>query len=79
MYTITFSIPVRYGQTITCASESMPQGELADFIRTLTEAGYTILAVDVEHPEWYDMDGEELLVDVLEELEEDEYLYITEE
>lgn len=75
MYTITFSIPVRYGQTITCTSEPMPQGELADFIRTLTEAGYTILAVDVDHPECYGMDGEELLEEELE----DEDLRITEE
>lgn len=74
MYTIMFSIPVRYGQSITCHSEPMPQGELADFIRTLTEAGYTILAVDVDHPEWYGMDGEELLA----ELDDDE-LEITEE
>lgn len=74
MYTITFSIPVRYGQSITCHSDPMPQGELADFIRTLTEAGYTVLAVDVDHPEWYGMDGEELLV----ELDDDE-LEITEE
>ena len=76
MYTITFSIPVRYGQAITCTSESMPQGELADFIRTLTEAGYTILGVDIDHPEWYGMDGEELLV---EEFEEEDELIITEE
>lgn len=72
MYTITFSIPVRYGQSITCTSEPMPQGELADFIRTLTEAGYTILAVDADHPEWYGMDGEEVFMD-------EEELEITEE
>lgn len=74
MYTITFSIPVRYGQSITCTSEPMPQGELADFIRTLTKAWYTVLAVDADHPEWYGMDGEELLA----ELDEEE-LEITEE
>lgn len=67
MYTITFSIPVRYGQSITCASESIPQSELADFIRTLTEAGYTILAVDVEHPEWYTADGEEIVEEIMDE------------
>ena len=72
MYTITFSIPVRYGQSITCTSEPMPQGELADFIRTLTEAGHTILAVDADHPEWYGMDGEEVFMD-------EEELEITEE
>lgn len=71
MFTITFSIPTHGYQSITCTSEPMPQGELADFIRTLTEAGYTILAVDVEHREWYSMDGEE-------EFEEEE-LVITEE
>ena len=74
MYTITFSIPVRYGQTITCTSDPMPQGELADFIRTLTEAGYTVLAVDADHPEWYSMDGEELLAEM-----DEEELEITEE
>lgn len=70
MYTITFSIPVRYGHAITCTSEAMPQGELADFIRTLTEAGYTVLGMDVERPDWYTMDGEELF---------EEELVITEE
>lgn len=70
MYTITFSIPVRYGQSITCHSDPMPQGELADFIRTLTEAGYTILAVDTDHPEWYGMDGEEVFEEELEITEE---------
>lgn len=75
MYTITFSIPVRYGQTITCTSESMPQGELADFIRALTEAGYTVLTMDADHPGWYGMDGEELLA----KTDESEELEITEE
>lgn len=76
MYTVTFSIPTHGYQSITCQSEPMPQGELADFIRTLTEADYTILAVDADHPEWYEMDGEELFE--VEEMDDDE-LVITEE
>jgi len=74
MFTVKFSIPTHGYQSITCHSDPMPQGELADFIRTLTEAGYTVLAVDADHPEWYGMDGEELLA----EMDEDE-LEITEE
>lgn len=77
MYTVTFSIPTHGYQSITCTSEPMPQGELADFIRTLTEADYTILMVDVEHPEWYDMDGEEVFE--VEEMDEEDELVITEE
>lgn len=77
MFTITFSIPTHGYQAITCTSEPMPQGELADFVRTLTEAGYTILGMDAEHPEWYGMDGEELLEEMDEE--EDDELVITEE
>lgn len=74
MYTIKFSIPTHGYQSITCTSDPMPQGELADFIRALTKSGYSILAVDVDHPEWYGMDGEVLA----EEVEEEE-LIIAEE
>ncbi len=76
MYTIVFSIPTHGYQSIICHSDPMPQSELADFIRTLTEAEYTILAMDADHPEWYGMDGEELFEE--EEMDEDE-LVITEE
>lgn len=77
MYTITFSIPTHGFQSITCHSDPMPQGELADFIRTLTEANYTILAVDVDHPEWYGMDEEELFE--IAEMDDDDELIVTEE
>lgn len=70
MYTITFSVPTHGFQSITCTSDPMPQSELADFIRTLTRSGYTVLAVDADHPEWYGMDGEELFEEELEITEE---------
>lgn len=72
MFTVKFSVPTHGFQSITCTSEPMPQGELADFIRTLTESGHSVLAVDADHPEWYDMDGEEVFMD-------EEELEITEE
>lgn len=45
-FIVKFEIPSRHTYGIKCQSEPLPQWALADFIQSITEAGYDLLEVE---------------------------------
>lgn len=85
-FIIKFEIPSRRTYGITCQSEPLPQWAMADFIQSLTDAGYDLLEVEtveevepeaVYSPE--DEDEEELCAEDIAEMDWDEEEIMEEE
>lgn len=88
-FIVSFEMPSRRTYGVKCQSEPLPQWALADFIQSITEAGYDLLEVEtIEECEpeavygGEDEEEEELCAEDIVEMdwaEEEDELVITEE